>query len=86
MSPTSDQMPEAMADLEYLTALYDAMEAVGEGSDSHFEALRTHTPGFKATRTVAPQTAADDTTLSGQHYSGWWSRPSSAPSRSTKPS
>jgi hypothetical protein len=68
LAPTGTQLPEAMADDEFLGQLYDAIAAKGASSDYYFDALGAHAPGYAAEPMVAPEEAAASTVLGGQRY------------------
>lgn len=62
LAPTGNTPPEAIPDIEYLIAMYEA------GAAPYFDLLGVHAPGYKAPPEVSPEEAAASADYGGQRF------------------
>jgi hypothetical protein len=62
LAPTGNTPPEAIPDVEYLIAMYEA------GAAPYFDLLGAHAPGFRAPPEVSPAEAASNPEYGGQRF------------------
>jgi len=62
LAPTGNGPPEAMPDIEYLTAMYEA------GAAPYFDLLGVNAPGYKAPPETSPEEAATNPDYGGQRF------------------